>query len=135
MEKSFSRVVIKDKLGRYLVLHDRESSWNFPGGKQETGETPAECAIREVREETGLHIHKLSLLNEGNFRFGDTTWRGSFFFADAVSGTPEIMEKDKIASMMFIESLDGASFPEELHELIYQLALSPQLSGKMTSWE
>ena len=33
--------------------------WNCPGGKMEKGETPMECAIREVREETGLNVKNL----------------------------------------------------------------------------
>jgi mutator protein MutT len=30
--------------------------WEFPGGKCESGETPAACAIREAREEIGVEI-------------------------------------------------------------------------------
>lgn len=30
--------------------------WNGPGGKVESGETPAQCVVREVREETSLSI-------------------------------------------------------------------------------
>jgi 8-oxo-dGTP diphosphatase len=32
--------------------------WNGLGGKFEAGESPEECVIREVREESGLEIHK-----------------------------------------------------------------------------
>ena len=31
--------------------------WNGLGGKFESGESPEECVIREVREESGLEIH------------------------------------------------------------------------------
>lgn len=34
----------------------REGQWSIPGGIQTTGETVAEAAVREVREETGLEI-------------------------------------------------------------------------------
>ena len=38
-----------------LVVHrPRYDDWSFPKGKREPGETDEECAIREVREETGL---------------------------------------------------------------------------------
>lgn len=33
-----------------------EGKWNGLGGKMEAGETPEECVIREVREESGLQI-------------------------------------------------------------------------------
>jgi 8-oxo-dGTP diphosphatase len=37
--------------------HDiHAGKWNGLGGKFEPGETPEECVIREVREETGLEI-------------------------------------------------------------------------------
>ena len=37
--------------------------WSAPGGKMEFGESPHECCIREVREETGIDVsnHTLSL--------------------------------------------------------------------------
>ncbi|MBT8462935.1 MAG: A/G-specific adenine glycosylase [Gemmatimonadetes bacterium] len=38
--------------------------WEFPGGKVESGETPAEAARREVHEEMGLDIEILSALEE-----------------------------------------------------------------------
>ncbi|MEO1133199.1 MAG: 8-oxo-dGTP diphosphatase MutT, partial [Cyanobacteria bacterium J06639_1] len=47
--------------GELLIDQRLESSmlgglWEFPGGKIEPNETPAECAVREVREEIGIEV-------------------------------------------------------------------------------
>jgi 8-oxo-dGTP diphosphatase len=44
-----------------------EGKWNAPGGKMEPGETPEQCVLREVLEETGLEIIKLT--SHGSLRF------------------------------------------------------------------
>jgi len=45
---------------RVLLLKRRNPPyagyWSPPGGKQEFGESPRECCIREIREETGITI-------------------------------------------------------------------------------
>lgn len=41
----------------------------FPGGKCKAGESPVECAVRECREETGLEVTALDLLDETRFEY------------------------------------------------------------------
>lgn len=49
-------VVVGDD-GRVLVVQRRDNGrWEPPGGLMEEGETPAECACREVTEETGVLV-------------------------------------------------------------------------------
>ena len=55
--------------GNYLMLHRikkehdiNHDRWIGVGGKFEEGESPEECALREVREETGL------VMNSWNYR-------------------------------------------------------------------
>ena len=50
-----------EKDGKYLLLHRTKKEgdlnrdkWIGVGGKFEAGESPEECAVREIREETGL---------------------------------------------------------------------------------
>ncbi|MDP2944603.1 MAG: NUDIX hydrolase [bacterium] len=49
--------IIFDKQNRVLLCHRCDYNlWNLPGGIMEAGESPWECVIREVREETGLDV-------------------------------------------------------------------------------
>ena len=48
-------IIVQD--GRILLTHELNSGWwLIPGGGIEEGETPEECVIREVEEETGLIV-------------------------------------------------------------------------------
>jgi 8-oxo-dGTP diphosphatase len=50
--------VIIERDGKILLglrkSQHAENTWAFPGGHLEFGETPEQCAIREVREEVGV---------------------------------------------------------------------------------
>jgi 8-oxo-dGTP diphosphatase len=48
-----------------------EGKWNGPGGKVKEGETPEQCVIREVQEETGLTIKEPKLRGILDFYFGE----------------------------------------------------------------
>ena len=39
---------------RFLLIRDSYDNWGFPKGHLEDGESPAEAAVRETAEETGL---------------------------------------------------------------------------------
>ena len=48
-------VLAVDDAGRALLQRRRDTGqWAIPMGKQELGETPSQCAIRETLEETGV---------------------------------------------------------------------------------
>ncbi|QNK39736.1 bis(5'-nucleosyl)-tetraphosphatase [Caproicibacter fermentans] len=58
-EKSCGAVVFLRTGGeiRYLLIrHVNGGHWSFPKGHVENGETEAQTALREIREETGLRV-------------------------------------------------------------------------------
>jgi 8-oxo-dGTP diphosphatase len=82
--------------GKVLMLHRNKKEgdvhrgkWNGLGGKLEPGESPEECVIREVREESGLRISKPRLrgvLTFPEFKPGED-WLVFLYTADSYEGT------------------------------------------------
>jgi 8-oxo-dGTP pyrophosphatase MutT (NUDIX family) len=63
-------VVLRDGQGRVAVVYSpRREEWSVPGGGREAGESVAECAQREVLEETGLVVPGQALRPWGYERF------------------------------------------------------------------
>ena len=83
------------KDGKTLMLHRtkkendmHEGKWVGVGGKIEKGESPEECAVREVFEETGLKAEELKL--RGLLTFPDFNssedWYGYLYVVEKFSG-------------------------------------------------
>ncbi|WP_106400224.1 NUDIX hydrolase [Actinocorallia populi] len=45
--------VVLDAKGRVLLLRNERREWELPGGRLEDAETPEECVVREISEESG----------------------------------------------------------------------------------
>ncbi|MFA7717564.1 MAG: NUDIX hydrolase [Candidatus Absconditabacterales bacterium] len=55
--------IILNEKQEVLLCHRRDYDvWNLPGGGVEIGETPRDAVIREVKEETTLHVKIKELL-------------------------------------------------------------------------
>jgi 8-oxo-dGTP diphosphatase len=65
-----------------------QGKWNGLGGKLEPGETPEECAIREIWEESGLYARHLVLKGLLTFpQFAkNEDWYAFVFVVDEVEG-------------------------------------------------
>lgn len=58
-----SGILAVDSNGRLLLQRRRDTGqWAIPMGKQELGETVAQCAVRETLEETGVTVEVTGLL-------------------------------------------------------------------------
>ena len=83
--------VVQDDDGRVLLVqraYDPQAGrWTIPGGHAEPGETLAACALREVREETGLDIDVGRELGVVDIPNGDEMIEAHDFTATVVGGT------------------------------------------------
>jgi ADP-ribose pyrophosphatase YjhB (NUDIX family) len=60
---SVGDAAIIDAQGRLLLIQRADNGlWALPGGAFEVGETPAEGAVREALEETGVHSRPVALV-------------------------------------------------------------------------
>jgi 8-oxo-dGTP pyrophosphatase MutT (NUDIX family) len=64
-------ILTKRKPRKILLIHHKKyDKWIQPGGHIEINENPIECAIREIREETGVDIgfikEKIKILENGD---------------------------------------------------------------------
>ncbi|MCI4061129.1 NUDIX domain-containing protein [Micromonospora sp. R77] len=74
VERRAVRLVVRDRGGLILLFHTRDPEhprlgtwWELPGGGIDPGETVAQTALRELREETGFVVTAAQL--------GSPSWR------------------------------------------------------------
>jgi 8-oxo-dGTP diphosphatase len=114
--------VVRDPSGRLLLVRrGRPPSaglWSVPGGRVEPGETPAQAAVREVREETGLDVtvgDLLATVEIGDFVVHD-------FAAEVLGG--ELRAGDDAADVRWCTFDEAALLPltpgllEELRRML-----------------
>ena len=111
----FSTLCYIEKDEKYLMLHrtkkkndENHDKWIGVGGKFEPGESPDECVIREVKEETGLTLTKYQF--RGIVTFCSDEWEDEYmhlftateFEGDLIEcneGTLEWVGKEAVLSL------------------------------------
>jgi ADP-ribose pyrophosphatase YjhB (NUDIX family) len=79
--------------------------WSLPGGAVEPGESPAETAVREVREETAVELRIAALLGIYHFTYRSGRhypWLG-FAFLGTIDGEPSPPDPGEIAEVGWFE--------------------------------
>ncbi len=94
--KNLSTLCYLQRDGAYLMLHRtvkkndvNKDKWIGVGGHFEEGESPEECLLREVKEETGYTLTSFRFRGLVTFLSGDgVTEYMSLFTADGFEGEP-----------------------------------------------
>jgi 8-oxo-dGTP diphosphatase len=101
--------------GRVLVVHrQRYDDWSLPKGKLERDETWEEGALREVREETGLHCVLGTALGSTTYAPGGRKKEVRWFRMEPTdeSGTPD-GEVDELRWLTPAEALELLTYESE----------------------
>ena len=101
MKSNLTTLCYIEKENQYLMLHRikkeqdiNKDKWVGVGGHFEPDETPEECLLREVKEETGLTLHRWKL--RGIITFLSDVFQTEYMFlytSDDFSG--ELLECDE----------------------------------------
>lgn len=94
-------MIFKDGM---ILLGKRKGShgsgeYAFPGGHMEYMESFTQCAQRETKEECGIEIHNIRFEYVANITdYAPKHYVHIGLIADWKSGTPEVLEKEKVES-------------------------------------
>jgi len=108
-----------DEQGRILLGREAETGlWTLPGGAIDPTEHPADAAIRECFEETGLLVRPERLLGVfGGREFlvhypnGDLTYYTVIAFEAVIVGGALAPDGDEIASLRYFDRLEWERLP------------------------
>lgn len=82
--------------------------WEFPGGKVEPGEDPALTVVRECREECGIEIRVLDILNVTFHAYPEKEVLLLFYDCELVSGEVQDLQ---VASHVWCAPADLRNYP------------------------
>lgn len=104
-------VVIRE--GRALLTRRTEGQhlagmWEFPGGKLEEGESPEAAVARECREECGIEVEVIDILDVTHHRYPDKDVLLLFYRCALVAGEVQHLQ---VAEHAWVAPSELASYP------------------------
>ncbi|MBQ7638625.1 MAG: NUDIX domain-containing protein [Clostridia bacterium] len=103
---------INDEYRFLLIKNKRSNNWGFPKGHMEKGETREETAIREVLEETGVHIKIYENFSyESKYKIGSKIEKRVDVFLASTEDTQTVIQKEEIEDYIWLK------YPEALATL------------------
>ena len=108
--------VVIDNEGRLLMAKRTDNElWTIPGGGMKPGETIAEAAVREVKEETGIDVEVVALIGiytnpQHVVEYSDGEVRQQFsvcFACRPISGTPATSDETSEVGYFTPDEIEG----------------------------
>ena len=105
----------KGELKLAIIHRSRYDDWSWPKGKLDKGETPAEAAVREIREETGLRVSLGVYLAEINYKLQNGDKKEVHYWAARV--TDKALADSKFKPSEEVAKVDWKT-PKEAKKLL-----------------
>jgi mutator protein MutT len=105
--------IVFDTARRRLLICKRKPDtvlpgyWEFPGGKCNPGETPADCACREVLEETGVTVRPVRELPAIDHQYPHARVRLHPFLCEYIDGELQLLA---VADARWIDPAEAVNF-------------------------
>jgi len=98
---------------RYLLSRRLEGThlagaWEFPGGKVEAGEDPADTLVRELKEELGITVSVGDIFAVGHHSYPERDVILLVYDARLIAGTPQCLE---VAEFRWLDVTEVISLP------------------------
>jgi A/G-specific adenine glycosylase len=98
--------------------------WEFPGGKQETGESREQCLSRELAEELAIRVRPIMALDVIEFDYADESVRLHPYLCEHLEGEPKPLASQRVL-WVSPAHLKDYKFPPANDALIRKLIEQP----------
>ncbi len=121
--------LVKNGAGEILIIF-RRGKWDLPKGKLDDGETLEECALREVREETGLQklkiVSKINITYHTYIEFGKHILKESYWYLmNAMEGNELVPQAEEdITEICWVKKEDIHKYLENTFPTIKSILLN-----------
>ena len=97
-----------------------KGGWEFPGGKIESGETPQEALVHEIKEELGATIKVGNLIDTVEYDYPNFHLNMQVFWGEVISGKL-VLKEHQAARWLSVHEIDSVNWlPADL-ELVEKI--------------
>ena len=115
-------IAIRHSQDFLLVYHRTRKEWELPGGRIEEGESPRDCAVRELFEETGQSVECLAFKAILKLRDGSDN-RISFgaLYSGSLAVPAPFRESEEISRIAFWDGKTDIGYVDEIDAALINL--------------